>query len=341
MERGVPKAATIYDVARLAGVSHQTVSRHLAGFEGIRPATRQRVEAAIVELGYRPNLTARSLATARSHRIGALVYEMLEVGPSTVVQGASEAAREAGYLLDIVSLHLGRNHEDAEAIDSAIRLLDQQDLAGIIATVPTDGLRRAVESAPFVVPVVIDAEPDVTDAGAPSSVSSVGTRLLAEHLIGLGHTRILHVSGPEEWVVARNRRSTFRSVVEERGLTPLPAVEGDWSAATGFRAAQRVTPESGITAILADNDQLALGVLRALSERGIRVPEEVSVVGFDDIPESEYFIPPLTTVHVDFPLLGRYAFARVLAMIEGRDAPDFAEYLSVELVIRGSTAPAR
>ena len=160
------RPATIYDVAKRAGVSHQTVSRMLQGYEGIRPETRARVQAALDELEYRPNLAARSLATNRSRRIGALVYELLEVGPSKTIQGASDAARHAGYLLDIVTL----DPRDDSAVEQALTVLRNQDLAGIVAFAPMDLLSDRIQRADFSVPVLL--ETDVDQAAAATAVTA-------------------------------------------------------------------------------------------------------------------------------------------------------------------------
>lgn len=332
-----PKPATIYDVARRAGVSHQTVSRFVKGFEGIRPETRRRVEEALRELDYRPNLAARFLATNRSHRIGALVYEMLEVGPSMVLAGASRGAREAGYLLDIVSL----DPAVEGSAESALRMLNQQDLAAVLAFAPTDEVATAIESASFAVPVFVEREiADAPDGEFPS-LSAQGMRQIVDHLVGLGHRRMFYVSGPEGWIAARNREVAFREALRTYGLEPVGMAAGDWSAASGFAAGLALPSELGATAVVAANDQTALGVLRALESRGVRVPQQVSVTGFDDMPESAYFSPPLTTVRLDFDLLGRRSIARLLGALGVGPGLAGTENPSLVLLTRASTAAAR
>lgn len=295
-----PKAATIYDVARAAGVSHQTVSRYLTGFQGIRPETRSRVERAIEELKYRPNMTARSLKASRSHRIGALAYDLHEVGPSKTVQAASEAARKAGYVLDIVSL----DPTNVGDFASAIALLNQSDFAGIMAGAPTDELRAVLDTAPFAVPVVLETEEEA-GPGVAETPSIRGMRMLTEHLIELGHRRIVHLAGPQNWVAARNRAWGYRRTMEDAGLHPQQVDGGGWSAAGGYAALMCEPHDDDVTAYVAANDHLALGALQALHQRGRSVPADVSVVGFDDVPEAAYFLPPLTTIHQDYDALGR------------------------------------
>lgn len=329
--------STIYDVARYAGVSHQTVSRLLKGYEGIRPETREKVEQALRDLNYRPNQAARSLATSRSHRIGALAYEMFEMGPSKMMQGASVGAREAGYLLDIVSLDPSDDH----AIDTAIQLLDQHDLAGIIASAPTERVRQALLAVPFSVPLYIEGELEDDHPSSPRSVNGLGTRLQVDHLVGLGHRRILYLSGPRQWFAATNGERAYEAALAAHGLPSMPALEGDWSARSGYDAAARIPTDGSVTAVVSANDQMALGVLRRLSERGVHVPQQISVVGFDDIPESQFFIPPLTTVRVDFDQQGRHAVGMLLSMIEGGDEPSAEGSPPPQLVARDSSGAAR
>lgn len=330
------RAATIYDVAKLARVSHQTVSRYVKGFEGIRPETRERVEAALRELDYRPNLAARFLATNRSHRIGALVYEMLEVGPSKILNGASRGARDAGYLLDIVSL----DPSTEGSAESAVQMLNQQDLAGILAFAPTDEVNAAFAATAFTVPVFVETEDDDLLPGHERSLNGQGLQLLIDHLVALGHRRFFHIAGPAEWLSSRNRVAAYDFALAGHGLTSLGMVNGDWTAESGYLAVASMPLDRGITAIVVSNDQMALGAMRRLEELGIGVPHDMSVVGFDDIPESAYFSPPLTTVRLDFDTQGRIAVARLLVLIGEPDATAALEPVSPVLRIRGSSGPA-
>ena len=215
---GAPqKSPTIYDVARLAGVSHQTVSRHLRGLDGIRPATRERVTRALETLDYRPNLTARNLATSRSHRVGALTHEIGQVGPSKILQGASAGAREAGYLLDIVSLDV----EDPAAVQQALNLITQQDIAGLLVFTSTDAMTQVLRSASIRVPTVIDIEDDEGLLDPLSLDPDRGLAAVVDHLVGLGHRRFFHIAGPQGWVSARNRELSYERALQAHGLTSL------------------------------------------------------------------------------------------------------------------------
>jgi DNA-binding LacI/PurR family transcriptional regulator len=331
-ERHVDRA-TIYDVARLAGVSHQTVSRLLQGYEGIRPTTRKRVEDALKELDYRPNLAARALATSKSHRIGALVYELLEVGPSKTIQGASDAARHAGYLLDIVTL----DPSDDTAVEQAIAMMRQQDLAGIVAFAPMDLLGDRIQHADFGVPVLLETEVDAAAAAHPD-LSDTGMGQIVDYLVSLGHRDFFHVSGPLEWWASRNRAAAYEAALARHGLESRGSLAGNWSSASGYRVGLELPLDHGVTALVAGNDQMALGLLRALAERDVSVPGDMSVTGFDDTPESEFYLPPLSTVRVDYEAQGRTLMNRFLAMIgdaqAGADEPGRAP----QLVVRASTA---
>jgi len=326
---------TIYDVAKVAGVSHQTVSRYLKGSERIRPDLRERVVRALKLLDYKPNSAARALATNRSHRIGALTYEFHQVGPSKVLLAASAAARAAGFLLDVVDL----DPSDSSAIDDALALLTAQDCAGVLALAATDEMVAAFERIDLGLPVFIAAEPD----GAVTSgthLHAEGLPALVAHLAELGHTNFVHVAGPPTFSSARNRRLAYEDAVRRLGLRSVGTVYAEWTAASGYAAGRAIAVEDGATAVIAANDQMALGVMRALTERGLRVPDDVSVTGMDDIPESAYFSPPLTTLRLDFASVGQDSFRRMLTCIDGVDrAP--VRLRPAELVVRRSTGPVR
>jgi len=329
------RAATIYDVAKAAGVSHQTVSRYLKGFEGIRPDTRERVEKALGELGYRPNLTARSLKSGESHRIGALTHEIAHVGPARIVEGASAAAREAGYVLDIVSL----DTRNPSAIEESLALITQHNLAGVLALGVTDEMTRAFEATAFRVPAYVAAESDGLTDDPRGELSRVGVPALIGHLAELGHRRFVHLAGPLEWSASRNRVLAYESAIERLGLQSVAIYPGDWSARSGYRALADLSVIPDATAFVAANDQMAIGAMLALKEAGLRIPDDVSVVGIDDIPEAAYLDPPLTTVRNDFDGQGRAAVHRLLALIEGIDHEP-APTQKPLLVIRKSSGPA-
>ena len=329
------KAATIYDVAKAAGVSHQTVSRLLKGYEGIRPQTREKVEQALDELGYRPNLTARSLKSGQSHRIGALTHEISHVGPARIVEGASAAAREAGYVLDIVSL----DTRNPSAIEESLALITQHNLAGVLALGVTDEMTREFEATAFRVPAYVAVESDGLSDDPRAVLSRDGMPALIGHLADLGHRRFVHLAGPPEWSASRNRIRAYEAAVAAMGLESVGLLPGDWSARSGYRAIADLAELPAATAIVAANDQMALGAMLALKERGLRIPDDVSVVGIDDIPEAAYLDPPLTTVRNDFETQGRAAVHRLLALIERTEMPAVVVPVP-QLVVRRSSGPA-
>jgi DNA-binding LacI/PurR family transcriptional regulator len=327
------KKATIYDIARAAGVSHQSVSRYMRGLD-MRIGTKTKIEKALETLHYRPNLSARALISGRSHRIGALTHEVNQVGPSMIIQGATSAAREAGYLLDVISLDMG----DVAELTQALELLTQYDLAGILAFASTDSTREVFEQTDFGVPVVIaaEAELDIPDAATETEHRGIGS--LVDHLADLGHQSFLHIAGPETWSAARNRLHAVEAAVARRGLAPVQVMHGDWSARSGYEAIASWNAHEIPTAILAANDQMALGAIHALAERGLRVPDDVSVTGVDDTDEAAYFMPALTTVRLDFRAQGRAALASLLELMDDHPMTPAAPPAET-IVLRASTGP--
>lgn len=331
---GERRPPTIYDVARAAGVSHQTVSRFLKGDTGIKPRNYDRVLQALNELGYRPNLAARSLATRRSHRVAVLVQAIDQVGPARILHGLITEARAAGYLIDVVTVEAAA----ADAVAETIRAMSTQDIAGIIALTSTDEMTAALTGSDFHLPALVHFETE--DAADPdaSEEHARGLRSIVDHLVELGHRRFFHIGGPPNWIASRNREHAYLEALSRHGITSLGTAHGDWSAASGYRLARSVGADLGVTAMVCANDQTAIGAIRALVERGMRVPADVSVTGVDDIPEAAFIQPPLTTLRLAFEQQGRRAFRDLLGLLGDAIEP-FAE-LPVELVVRESTGPA-
>ncbi|WP_026257470.1 LacI family DNA-binding transcriptional regulator [Actinopolymorpha alba] len=328
------RPATIYDVARMAEVSHQTVSRYLAGKGGIRPHNRERVEAALKALSYRRNYTARSLATNRTYRLAALGYELSGTSPGKVMQGASEVARQAGYSLDIVSLDPMNDTDIGDALD----LVQNRDIEGILATAPTETLDRALETLTLPVPTVVVRDADLFERPGSREQAPIGLPALVKHLTDQGHRRIAHLAGPPAWVAGQQRADAYLRAMREHGLEPLPIVSGDWTARSGYAAAPDIL-RLDVTAVVAANDRMALGLIRWLHEQGIVIPGEMSVVGYDDVPEAEFFYPPLTTVRLDFHAIGAAAMRSLLTMIEHPDVEARPRFPLPELVVRASSGP--
>jgi DNA-binding LacI/PurR family transcriptional regulator len=299
------------DVARLAGVSHQTVSRVLNDHPNVKEQTRLRVRAAIAELGYRPNRAARTLVTGRSQLIGVVTLNSTLFGPASLLTAFEQAAAEAGFAVSVASVV----NLDRESVTAAVdRHLDQR-VAGVVVIAPTVSAGEGLADVPSGVPLVtIDGDPDQTHALV--TVDQVaGARAATRHLLAAGHRTVWHISGPAQWYDAAGRIEGWRQALTEAGAEVPPLMPADWSAAAGYSAGQMLARMPEVTAVFAANDHLALGLLRALYEKGRRVPGDVSVVGFDDVPEAAYFIPPLTTVRPDFAAVAHAGLELLLAQI--------------------------
>lgn len=335
MDIRVGRSPAMTDVARLAGVSHQTVSRVLNDHPNVREQTRLRVRAAIAELGYRPNRAAQALVTGRSQLIGIVAQNTTLYGPASVLAALEQAAAEAGFAVSVGSV----GKLDRESIAGAVgRHLDQR-VAGLVVIAPTASADDAIEGMPAGVPLVtIDGDPQ--RSAALVTVDQVaGARAATRHLLDAGHRTVWHVSGPADWYDAANRIKGWRSALTEAGVEVPPLISADWSAAAGYRSGQMLARMPEVTAVFAANDHLALGILRALHERGRRVPHDISVVGFDDVPEAAYLIPPLTTVRPDFDAVAQAGLDLLLAQIVDGDAAAGQVVVAPSLVSRDSVAP--
>ncbi|RMI09349.1 LacI family DNA-binding transcriptional regulator [Cellulomonas triticagri] len=325
------------DVAVLAGVSHQTVSRVLNDHPSVRPETRERVLAAIAELGYRRNSAARALVTRRSGALGVVATSSAHHGPASTLLGLERAAREVGYFLSVATI----DRFDAGTLRGALDHFLDQAVEGIAVIAPQVDVADALAEFAAPVPVVtVTSGGVVAGAGAGRVVSvgvdqRAGARDATRHLLDLGHREVLHLAGPQDWFDARERLAGWR---EADAGAPDPVVV-DWEAESGYREGLRLVDAGLPSAVLAANDQVALGLLRAFWERGVRVPDDVSVVGFDDVAGSAFFVPPLTTVRQDFPALGRSAIDALVRVIGGEEvAPTL---LPASLVVRGSSGVPR
>lgn len=322
------------DVARVAGVSHQTVSRVLNNHPNVSSKTRERVEQAITELGYRRNTAARSLVTRRSQTIGVLGSELAQYGPSHTLLGVQQAARDAGYFVSVAGLR----EVTPETIKDAMAHFMDQGVDGIVVTVPHPGTFDVLKDITAQVPLVAVGSVGDEHLSGATVDQREGARLAVQHLLALGHKHIGHLSGPADWIDAVARTEGWRDALREAGLEPAALIEGDWSAECGYLEGLKIAAERSMTALFVANDQMALGVLRAFHEAGVRVPADISVVGFDDQPEAAYFIPPLTTVAQDFEELGQRCIGLLLDRLETGTT---GSPVSVKpwLVVRSTTAP--
>ncbi len=324
----------IRQVALLAGVSHMTVSRVLNGHPSIAPATRERVLEVMRELNYRPNSAARALATRRTNRLGVVVDSVNEFGPASTVRAIEDAAHDRGYTVSSIAVSADRSITAHDALVNLVGI----GIDGLCLITPrTSSIDLLKEVSSGIPTLVVKSEPE--DVFFTVSVDQrMGAALAAQHLIELGHREIIHLSGPLDWLDAREREQAWQAHLAAAGLPARASAVGDWTSDSGYAFGRDV--EVDFTAVFAANDQMALGLIHALDARGIRVPNDVSVVGFDDVPDARHFLPPLTTIRQDFRALGSLSVATLLAELEGDDVPR-RTLLEPELVVRASTAPPR
>lgn len=329
------RAPNIRDVAALAGVSYQTVSRVLNDSENIKDSTKERVNDAIRQLGYRPNQAARALVTSRSRTIGVLSADAkAHYGPTTSINSIEQAAREAGYRLSITNI----NSSDYSSIKSGLDYLLSQSIEALVVIAPQVRVFDAISEMSVNVPFVT-LESTGRDRRHSLSVDQIaGARLATRHLIDLGHTEIVHISGPQHWIEAEARMQGFLDEINEAELRVRAPILGDWSAHFGYYAGLELLRFRDFTAVFAGNDQMALGFMHACRDLGLDVPGDISIVGFDDIPESAHFPPPLTTIRQNFAEVGRRAISLLLAELGGNTELQH-EPVPAELVVRQSTAP--
>jgi DNA-binding LacI/PurR family transcriptional regulator len=336
MSKNASRPPVMADVAQRAGVSHQTVSRVLNELPNVRQSTKDRVLQAIEELGYRRNLTARALVTRHSRVLGVVSFDTTLYGPASTLHGIEQAARGAGYFVSIVSLKAITH----DSVREAIGYLASQGVDGIVVVAPQRQAAQALSSVPDDIPAV------AVEGGRARKVPVVsvdqvgGARLAVEHLLELGHRTVWHIAGPADWLEAEGRIKGWQAALAAADREPPELLTGDWSPRSGYQAGLKLPAYA--TAVFVANDQMALGLLRALAERRIKVPNQVSVVGFDDIPEAEFFGPPLTTVRQDFSLVGRHSIDLLLEQLDS-DGPVRRRRVVVpaELITRSSTAPPR
>ncbi|MCU1438369.1 MAG: putative transcriptional regulator, LacI-family [Naasia sp.] len=329
------RAASIRDVARLAGVSHQTVSRVLNDHPSMRPATRQRVLDAMESLQYRPNRAARVLVTSRSRTIGILIFNRFHYGPASSVLAIEEAARIAGY--SVVTANL-RGTDPSAIVEALDHLLDQA-AEGLVVIAPQQRVFDAISTLSIRVPYVTLQSTEHEETHALSVDQITGARIATRHLLELGHRSIYHLTGPQDWIEAEARMRGFLAEMSDWDVPTTAPILGDWTADFGYRAGRELLRYRDFTAVFSSNDQMALGFLHAVREAGLDCPGDVSIVGFDDIPEAAHFAPPLTTVRQDFPELGRRCVALLLGQLEGGEG--YSNTIAPELVVRASTAPLR
>lgn len=296
---GGVKRIGMRDVADAAGVSTQTVSRVLNDYPGIRDATRERVLAAVAALDYRVNNAARALGTSLTRTVGVVASDAVLHGPSAGIAALERAARARGRWISTAYT----DSDDPADIDAAVRHLLDQGVDGIVLVAAHGATPLEGYDVPLV-PLYGESGIRQRDAAA----------LVVDHLADLGHRRVVEVAGPADWREALARTGGVADAVARRGLVRDARVEGDWSATSGFSLAEAVARavRGGATAVAVANDQMALGLMAGLAARGLAVPGDVSVAGFDDNPDAAFYTPALTTVRLDVEGEAAEAVARVL-----------------------------
>jgi DNA-binding LacI/PurR family transcriptional regulator len=322
------------DVARRAGVSQKTVSRVVNNAPHVRPDVRHKVNQAIEELGYLPNGAARALASQRTHTIGVLAAKAAMLGPARRLYSLEHAARRHGYALAVTSLA----DLSASCVASGVRGLLARGVEGLVIEVPTHHVEIDA--------LLLAGRPVVTSAGPIAGIENQTVidvdqtgicRELVDHLLGLGHETVWHVAGPQDWDAALKRRAGWQAALESAGRRVPPVLVGDWSARSGYEHGLALAARRDVTAVFAANDHMAMGLLRAFGEAGLHIPRDVSVAGYDDVPEAEFQMVPLTTVATDADPAAERILSELVHMIElGRPTTDSVD-LEASLVIRRST----
>lgn len=322
---------SIRDVARLADVSHQTVSRVLNDHPSIRPETRARVLEIMAQLQYRPNQAARALVTSRSQTIGILAGASTQYGSASSIAAIESAARARGYWVSTANI----DPKDPDSIPAGIAHLMAQSVEGLVVIAPQVRVLRALAAQQLDVPYVTLQSTGLVSDHTLSVDQIAGARLATRHLIDLGHRHIYHLAGPQDWIEAEARMSGFLEEMSASDIPTTAPILGDWTAEFGYYAGRELLSVRDFTAIFASNDQMALGLLHAIRDAGLDTPRDVSIVGFDDIPEAAHFWPPLTTIRQDFTELGRRCVDLLLGSADAEPAA-----LLPELVVRASSGPA-
>jgi DNA-binding LacI/PurR family transcriptional regulator len=336
---GQKKHMTIHDVAAHSGVSYQTVSRVINNMPDVAPKTRLRILNVMEELGYRPNMTARHLVSQRSAVIGFVTWATGFYGPAQIMINVERAARETDYTL----MFAGIRDATIDRIRRAVNKLCAHRVAGILMHLPFEmDLRPLREMCANVPLVAVDC-----DLGFPAPSVHVrqehGAYLATKHLLSLGHTKIAYLRGPMVWRVARLRYQGWLRAMNEAGYSPGPGpcIDGNWTSRGGFEAAHRLVKEyrGEFTALAVANDQMALGAIQAFEENGLRVPQDVSIVGFDNLPEAEFFRPPLSTIKHDFGSIGTLSIRCLMEQLRGNRTTSQTYTIEPTFVERLSASP--
>jgi DNA-binding LacI/PurR family transcriptional regulator len=325
------------DVAREAGVSGQTVSRVANGRTNVDDATRERVLAAMRSVGYRPNSAARALRNGQFRSIGVIISALPTFGNSRTLDAIAAAVVAEGFSIILMPVTRPTQGE----VTGAFSTLNEQAVDGVVILIEQHQLDQSEIELPQGLPVVVIDSSARYEYPVVDTDQAQGAALATRHLLDLGHDTVWHIAGPPQSYAAERRQKSWRATLEQAGREVPPVLTGDWSAQSGYDHGLRLAANPSVTAVFAANDQMALGLLRALHEKGRAVPADVSVVGFDDMDEAAHFWPPLTTVRQSFEAVGRHAVAALLAEIATDVRAAAQVSVPTELVVRASTATCR
>ncbi|MGW7685546.1 LacI family DNA-binding transcriptional regulator [Kribbella sp. NPDC054772] len=336
--KGHPKSGpSIGDVARLAGVSAQTVSRVSTGSEPVRAETKERVLDAMRQLGYAPNHAARALRRGNFRSIGLIAHQVIRTGESKTIEAVIEAARREGFSVSLVDVESPSSSDVSEAVQH----LSHQAIDGLII-IRAETATPTTLALPPTLPVAVSDSRFVGHHPAIGADQVGGSRAAVRHLIELGHRTVHHIAGPDDSGPADLRATAWRETLLDAGLEVPAIIRGDWSANSGYRIGKELAERKDVTAVFAANDEMACGLIHALHEAGRDVPDDVSVVGFDDIDVAEHFWPPLTTVRQQFHQIGTELVDLILRQMRERiQLIDFHGTVAAPLVVRQSTAAPR
>lgn len=331
---------SIEDVARLAGVSAQTVSRVSTGANPVRPETKAKVVAAMAQLGYSPNRAARALRNGSFSTLGVLAHRYERTGEMLTTGAVVKAAEAAGYAVTLLSIE--DEHVDAERWEHAVHRISNQAVDGLIIIRAEEATPETL-SLPAGMPVAVSDSRLVGHYPAVMADAMHGVREAVSYLLGLGHRTVHHIAGPTDSEPALIRRGAWERALLSSGIEPPPAWQGNWTPGSGHELGRQIAADASITAVFAANDEMALGLIRALHEAGRRIPEDISVIGFDGLALGEFSHPPLTTVRQDFEQIGQELVDLVLGQMRARGAAVARHdrvVVPTELVLRASTGPA-
>jgi DNA-binding LacI/PurR family transcriptional regulator len=331
-----PRRPTMIQVARLAGVSHQTVSRYLRFNGGLKEETVERIDAAVKELDYRPNLIARSMRTRRTGLLSILTPSEMNTFTPHHIAGATAEAHRSGYQVEVTSVEGGPNARAQRMLE----LADSGMFEGILslAFIAQESLDRLHSDGAA---VVVSGNYDDKLRGIGELADGAPIERIVERLAELGHRRFLHVAGPDNYPSADGRKAAYLRAIARMGLSSYGVFAGDWSGESGIAAIASLPDDSGVTAVICANDVVAAGVIRGAIDRGWTVPGTISVSGWDNNPLGAFLPPTLTSVEADYVMLGRRSMRRLIAAAQGRSVDDRLESAELNTIHwRESTGPA-